>query len=150
MDDNRFEHLMSGLLDEELSVDELSELSRLAREHSDRQAVLQSQLEAAGLIAQAEDELRDSPLFVAATLDRIHEDPFVTGVRAAIAVGGDGRSESPPRRNVRWPWVVAAAAVLALFAVVAVCALEQRTGADPDHCIERIDAMDGRRRAGKS
>jgi len=135
MDDDRFAHLMSRLLDEELSADELSELGRLASERPDRQAGLQSQLEAAGLIAQAEDELRDSSLFVAATLDRIGGDPFVAGVRSAIA-GGVAKTGRSRRRDVRWPWAVAAA-VVALVASV----LLLRPRDEPK--VVRITALNG-------
>ena len=148
MDDDRFEQLMGRLLDEELSAEEMAELGRLASERPDREAELQSQLESAGLIAQAEDELRDSPLFVAATLDRITGDPFVAGVRSAItgrasrpwivpqrlspvALGGRDGCRGPDRERGRIP-------------------LEGRIQGRPDHRLERVGAMDRRRRAGES
>ncbi len=91
MDDNRFEFLMGGLLDDALSDEETSELAQIARGHPEDLAELQFQLETADLISQAEDELRASAMFVAATLERVGESPFVAGVREAMSKEG-GRS----------------------------------------------------------
>ena len=82
MDDPRFDHLLGRLLDDSLSPDELVELAGLLRGHPERQQRLQDQLEAADWIAQAVDDLRDSRRFVAATLARTAENPFVSKVAA--------------------------------------------------------------------
>lgn len=63
--DKRFEELLAGLLDDELSEVELSELTELVRNDSSRQAELQSQLEAAELLVLAQDELHTPERFLA-------------------------------------------------------------------------------------
>ena len=102
MDDQRFEDLLSRLLDEDLKRGELPELIELAKNEPDRQQKLQAQLEAAEMLAQAEDDLRGSSLFLAAVESRIGEDPFVTRVRSAM------KSASPRARFVRWAAVATA------------------------------------------
>ena len=136
MNETRFDDLASRLLDDVLTADELSELIQLARDNPERQAELQSQLEVSEMITQAEDELRDSPLFIAATLDRIDDHPFVATVRSALVEGGNKPRRTPVRVS-RWPWAVAAAAVVALIASVALL----RPKDEPE--IIRITALNG-------
>lgn len=111
MNDDRFNELLSGLLDDELSTEELAELVRLAGADPSREQEMQAQLETAEMIALSEDDLRDSSLFVSALLDRILEDPFVSRVRSRIKFSGRRRA-----LRVLIPWSVAAAAVMALLA----------------------------------
>ncbi len=107
MSDERFQDLMGSLLDGEISPDEITELVRLSKGDPARLREIQEQLETSEMIALAEDELRDSALFVSALQGRILEDPFVSEVRAGIRRGGSLRR---PRRLL--PWGVAAAALL--------------------------------------
>ena len=112
--DKRFEELISQLLDQELTPDELSQLVELVKDNPDRQQELQDQLETAELLAQSEDDLRSSSLFIAAVQSQMGDDPFVTSVRSAITSGQtDARStahmkrqrlmEPPSTRSAR-PW----------------------------------------------
>ena len=75
MDDERFDELMSRLLDEELTPEEMSQLVRLVQDHPDRQGALQSQLETAEMLAQSEDELRKSSLFLSTLESRLGDLP---------------------------------------------------------------------------
>lgn len=109
MIDDRFEELLGGLMDGELSPDELSELVRLARDEPSRRDEILRQLESAEMIALAEDELRDASLFVSAIRDRLGEDAFVSRVQSAVR--GGRRHEA--RRSIL-PWAIAAAALLVL------------------------------------
>ena len=110
MDEQRFEDLLSRLLDDELAGNELAELVELVKSHPDRQQELQSQLEAAEMLAQAEDDLRASSLFLAAVESRIGEDPFVTHVRSAMSAA------SPRTRFARWMVTVVAVSVALIAA----------------------------------
>ncbi|MGE3819113.1 MAG: FecR domain-containing protein [Isosphaeraceae bacterium] len=141
MDDERFGRLLSRILDETLAPEELDELRDLARDRPDRLAELQAQFEAAGWIAQAEDELRDGALFMAATLSRIDGDRFVDEVREAIEGGGGG----PRRRRLlrreagrRWRWVSAAAAVVVTLVTALVVS---RLAGEPK--VVQITALNG-------
>jgi hypothetical protein len=104
MDDRRFDHLLARLLDEELAPVELDELAALLRDRPDRQQRVREQLEAADLIAQAEDSLRDGRRFVAAVLVQTAADPFVAKVTAKL----------PEARSRWWFWFGASAAGLLL------------------------------------
>ena len=110
MSEDRFEELLGGLLDDELTSEELSELVKLARDNPSRQEEIQRQLESAEMIALSEDELRDASLFVSAIQGRIGEDAFVSRVQSAIRGGG-------ARRTVL-PWFIASAAILVLAFIV--------------------------------
>lgn len=104
MDDARFDELLARLPDGELAPAELDELARLLRARPDRQQRVREQLEAADLIAQAEDDLRDGRRFVAAALARTAQDPFVTTVASKL-----------PAAGLRWWfWFGACATVLVL------------------------------------
>jgi hypothetical protein len=131
MDEQRFEDLLSRLLDDELTRDESSELVELAKNRPDRQQELQSQLEAAEMLAQAEDDLRASSLFLAAVESRIGEDPFVTRVRSAM------KSASPASRLVRW----AVAITVILIAGVYLLRTASTPAGDPE--IVRITELHG-------
>lgn len=104
MNDSRFEQLLSQLIDEGLTQQELDELLQGVKDNPERQQELQSQLEVAEWLAQSKDDLRDSSLFLATIQSRLSEDNFVSKVSSAI---------SQPR--VRWPWMVAVAAVILIF-----------------------------------
>mgnify|MGYP002623774141 FL=1 len=112
MRDERFEHLMGRLLDEEATPDELRELVALAEQSPDLQAELQHQLETAEMLAQAEDDLRDGSLFVSTIQSRIGDDPFVSQVGSAI-VGppGPARTGSLGRPTL---WAASLAAMIAI------------------------------------
>ena len=133
MDDARFTHLMTCLLDDTLAVEEMDELLHLVREDQDRQRQLQLHLEVTDWIAQAEDELRNGPRFVAATLARTREDPFVTGVRARIK-----ESAAPGRRRRRW-WPAALAVAAAAVVIVGLALLRPRG----DQPLARITELNG-------
>ena len=111
MSEDRFQDLLGCLLDGEMSTDELTELVRLAKDDPSRRREIQIQLEAAEMIALAEDDLRDSALFASALRGRIFEDPFVSRVRLQLKRGDRLRRPVP-----LLPWGVAAAAVLAFVA----------------------------------
>ena len=111
MNRNRFEELLGGLLDGELSSDEMSELVALAEEHPPFREEIRLQLESAEMITLAEDGLRDATLFVSAIRNRLDGDAFVSKVRSGIR----GRSFRAPRVFI--PWSIAAAAVFALCLV---------------------------------
>lgn len=111
MSEDRFQDLLGCLLDGEMSTDELAELVRLAKDDPSRRREIQIQLEAAEMIALAEDDLRDSALFASALRGRIFEDPFVSRVRLQLKRGDRLRRPVP-----LLPWGVAAAAVLAFVA----------------------------------
>lgn len=110
MDDTRFDQLLTRLLDDELTPHEWTEYAALARQNPERQRRMQEQLEAADLIAQAEDELRASPRFVAAVLAQTTADPFVGKVTARL----------PSARLRWWFWFGACAAGLLLTVGLAV------------------------------
>lgn len=112
MDDARFAHLVAGLLDDTLTPDELAELLRVVREHPEKLRQLQEQLETADLLAQSADELRDGPRFIAATLARTDEAPFVSELSLRIA----GETSRQSRRWLLGTGLVAAVAVCLLLA----------------------------------
>ena len=107
MNDPRFDDLLNRLLDDALAPGELDELARLVRDDPERRRLLQEHLQTAEWIAQSDDALRDGPRFVAATLARTEDDPFVAGVRSAIANdsagSATGRGRSHSRRPSFWP-----------------------------------------------
>jgi hypothetical protein len=111
MDEQRFEDLLRRLLDDELAEDELSELVALVKSQPDRQQELQSQLEAAEMIAQSEDDLRASSLFLAAVESRIGEDPFVSRVRSAM------KPTSPRTRLAGWAVALVAVSVALIASI---------------------------------
>ena len=160
MTDASFEELVSRLLDDDLSSEEVSELVALTRDHPERHDDLRAQLGTAEMLSQSEDELRDGSLFVAALRSRIGDERFVSGVRsgvrhidareakAARGVGGgrhDRFREGGSSRDgktagthvARWPLAVAAAAVIALVVTVV---FFQR-GAEPE--IARMTRLNG-------
>ena len=116
MSDHRFEELLSRLLDGDTTPEELFELAQLASDCPGRQQELQAQLEADDMLAQSEDNLRRSPLFLAAVQSRIGDDPFVNHVRSALSGSGKGSpAVRPGFRSSRWAAGLAAAvAVLVL------------------------------------
>jgi hypothetical protein len=109
MTDDRFSELLSRLLDDELSVDELAELVHLAKQEPARTEEIRGQLEAAEMIALSEDVLRDPKRFLAALRSRIPEDPFVSQVRSRIRL--DLHSRVWRALNL-WGWSAAGALVL--------------------------------------
>ncbi len=129
----RSEELLGKLLDDHLADDELAKLCRLSRDDPALLEEVRSQLHTAELIAQAEDELRGSPRFVAATLDRIEGDRFVAGVSAALAAG-DRRGRRLPLMG-RWKY----AAAMILLVVTAGVALRFRS----EPRIARISDLNG-------
>ncbi|MEK6237228.1 MAG: FecR family protein, partial [Planctomycetales bacterium] len=113
MNDARFEELIGRLLDGEPTPDELLELVELAKDHPNRQQELQSQLEIADMLAQSEDSLRASSLFVAAVQSRVGDDPFVHRIRSAISSADP--SSRPQRQGLRHAlWAISAVAVVAM------------------------------------
>jgi hypothetical protein len=104
MDDRRFDDLLARLLDDALTPAEVDELAALLHERPDRQQRVREQLEAADLITQAEDDLRDGRRFVAAVLAQTAADPFVAKVAAKL----------PEARSRWWFWFGASAAGLLL------------------------------------
>lgn len=120
MGDPRFDHLLARLLDDQLTPAELDELAGLLRDRPNRRQRLQEHLEAADLIAQADDALRDGRRFVAAVLARTAADPFVAKVTAKLA------DATPPRRDRRM-W--AAAASLSVVAVLVAVVILRRDSA---------------------
>ena len=119
---DRFEELLSGLLDDELSTDEMEELVGLAKDDLGRQLEIQRQLEAAELIALSEDELRDASVFVSAIQNRVGGDPFVSHVQSGIRMD---RRYSTFRRFI--PWLVAVAALLVFSFVSLVWNSDEKT-----------------------
>ena len=113
MDNSRFAHLMTRLLDDTLTHEELGELTQLLRVCPELLGQLQEHLEVADWIAQAEDELRDGARFVAATLARTGEDRFVSELRGKI-----DDPVMPSRRSWRWSLVVLAVAAVAVCLMV--------------------------------
>jgi len=132
MNDSRFEELLSRLLDEELPADELTELVQSAKEQPLRQTELQVQLEAAEMLAQSHDDLRNSSLFLAAVQSRLDEDPFVTNMRSALAEGDQhgGQASSGKRERTRlrqYSWWGAASAVIAVVLIASVFLFRRTT-----------------------
>ncbi len=84
MSEDRFNELLSCLLDGELSTEETAELAELARGNPSREREIQAQLETAEMIALSEDVLRNPALFLAAIQSRLSEDPFLARVRSGI------------------------------------------------------------------
>ncbi len=76
MTTDRFDELTNRLLDDELSADEINEFAQLLRDHPDRQQMLQSHLLAAEMLAQSEDSLRSSSLFLATVESLVSDDPL--------------------------------------------------------------------------
>ncbi len=75
MSQQRFEELLGRLLDDNISADELAELSTLIATNSEWQLETAQQLETAELLSQATDELKVDSLFLAALHSRIDESP---------------------------------------------------------------------------
>lgn len=100
MDNPRFTHLLTLLLDETLTHEELTELTQLLQHDPKLLEQLQEHLAVADWIAQAEDELRDGSRFVAATLARTGKNHFVVGLKAMI-----DNPVPPSRRSWRWSLV---------------------------------------------
>lgn len=115
MNNSRFTHLMNLLLDDTLSHEEFAELTHLLRENPELLGLVQEHLEVADWIAQAEDELRDSSRFIAATLARTGEDPFVEKLKTKL----DG-SAKPTRSSWRWSLVGLSVAAIALSVIVVI------------------------------
>jgi len=138
MTDASFEDLVSRLLDDDLSSEEVSELVALTRDHPERHDDLRAQLGTAEMLSQSEDELRDGSLFVAALRSRIGDERFVSGVRSGVRhidareakaargvgggrhdrfrEGGSSRDGNTAGTHVaRWPLAVATAAVVVLI-----------------------------------
>ncbi|MEO2017893.1 MAG: FecR family protein [Fuerstiella sp.] len=144
MGEDRFEELLSRLLDDKLSSDELAELIDLSKRSPERQQELQAQLEAAELLAQSEDALRKSALFVAAVGSKIDEDSFVSDVRSKLGPSNKGvtvlkkKSEAKTNRTSPiWRWTIEAVAVIALSTALYL----QRPYAEPE--IARITGVSG-------
>ncbi len=116
MDENRFEQLMSQMLDDEMTTHELSEFVELLKENPSRQQELHDQLEAAEMLAQSEDSLRQSTLFLAAVDSRVKKDPFVTRLRTAISAD-EANSLSQFRGNQTYKWFGLAATIAAAFLI---------------------------------
>ena len=110
MSDDRFEQLMSRLLDDELSVDELAELVNLIRDDTNRQHEVQLHLETAEMLAQSEDALRSSSLFIAALPSRIGESRFPLREQNVVFAERKGTM-------ARWALTVATAAVVLIASV---------------------------------
>jgi hypothetical protein len=112
MSEDRFNELLSCLLDGELSTEETAELAELVRGNPSREREIQAQLETAEMIALSEDELRNPGLFLAAIQSRLSGDPFLTRVRSGIRLA---------RRPRVWralnPWSLATAAAIALSGI---------------------------------
>lgn len=112
----RFDELLGGIIDGDLSAEEMAELATLVGEHPAYAEQLQHQLEAAEMIALAEDELRHPALFTAALEARVGEldadDPFVSRLRSDVRHGPRWR------RPYTWlPWGVAAATIIGAVAL---------------------------------
>lgn len=120
MDNFRFTHLMTLLLDDRLRDEELAELTRLLRENPDWLRQMQEHLEVADWISQAEDDLRDGSRFIAATLSRTGEDPFVEKFKTKL-----DDSAKPTRRS--WPLLLAGLSVAAIALCVIVLILRPST-----------------------
>ncbi len=135
-----FDDLLNRLLDDELDPQQRAELVRMVKTNPHRQDELQSQLETAELIVQAEDDLRAGPLFLSALRSRIDEenaphDPFVRRVRTAV------RSSSPRTRITRWGTAaLLVAAVVVLGMAYSVTAWRESRAEQP---ITRITALAG-------
>ncbi|MEK6248674.1 MAG: FecR family protein, partial [Planctomycetales bacterium] len=102
--------------------------------HEDRQRELQCQLEAAEMLAQAEDDLRTSSLFLAAVESRIGEDPFVTRFRSAL------KPVSSRARFAKWSLAAVAAGVM-LIAGIAISKSTSDPKSEPE--IARITELNG-------
>ena len=123
MNDSRFDELTSRLLDEELTSAEMTELAELVRDNRQRLDELRSQLQAAEMLAQSEDEIRASALFLATVESKIDEDAFVSSVRSkldASDIGDTVTDRSTVPVSVRsmsvWRWTAATIAAAALLA----------------------------------
>lgn len=139
MDDDRFDELLSLLLDDDLSDDELTELTALVKNSLPRQQRMQEHLETAEMLAHAEDELRCGTLFVSTLMSRIDEESFVSEFRNRLNAPADVAEETSSRsiglRHL--PWVIAAVAVVALGVSVL------RTRPVPQVSIATIKSVDG-------
>jgi len=112
MSEDRYDVLLSGLLDGELSADEIAELVELARGNPAREREIQTQLETGEMIALSEDGLRHPALFLTAIRSRTSENPFVARVRAGIS-----RARRPRVWRALNPWSLATAGAMALLGI---------------------------------
>lgn len=119
-DQDQFDYLVAQLLDDEISESELEQLISIVNATPARRQALQSQMEAAEFIAQAEDELRQSALFVSTVVSRTADDPFVDRLRSRLdQAGHDASKDSKPwRRFPKLPWSVAAVMTLAFLLAI--------------------------------
>lgn len=120
------QRLLLRYLDGELGPEEESQLADLLRSDPEARAFLRDVAEQAVVVADMER-----------TEQRRREESEARHDRAGDRRDPPGRTRSPRTRLARWPWVVAAAAIIALVATV----LFLQTSAEPE--IAQITELSG-------
>ncbi|MEW4489925.1 LamG-like jellyroll fold domain-containing protein [Thalassoglobus sp. JC818] len=135
MSKNRFEELLSLILDDDLTDAEIAELVELISHDSARLQQLRDHLRISDRLSQYEDELRDQARFLSALEVRAHaaedSEDFVNQVVASAAHEESrqlqgSQSHSGAKNLADWArlksmtgWIIATAATLVLIAVLA-------------------------------
>jgi len=129
MTEDRFQDLLSRLLDDELTETELDELARLAAERPERVGELRGQLQMADRLSQYEDELRSEARFLDALDARLAaESPQDDFVDRAVRTVQQGDASFPSvqvtgerrRRLANYPLAAGLVVAVAAFLVALV------------------------------